>query len=203
LLWQEPLSHAYASWQQSRLDAELDEVEASLRRAPLTKVATLREPARPSLTDQAKTLARNTHTEDPLGLLGIPALDVEQVLVEGVNSGSLARGPGHYQDTSLPGQPGTVGVAGHRTTYSAPFRDIDQLADGDAILLKMPYGRFVYRVTGSAVVPPDQVSVLGQVDHARIVLTSCHPVFSDSERIAVFARLTNTVRRPPHNVPDA
>jgi sortase A len=188
LLWQEPLSHAYTSWQQGKLNDQLDEVEASFQ-APSPRARGPREPAQPSLADHAEALAQKTDAEGPLGRLRIPDLDVEQVFVEGVGSGSLARAPGHYEDTPLPGQRGTVGIAGHRTTYSAPFRDIDQLADGQAILVEMPYGRFAYRVTGSTVVPPDQISVLARVDHDRLALTSCDPPFSDSQRIVVFARL--------------
>jgi sortase A len=196
LLWQEPLSNAYTSWQQGKLSDQLGEVEASFVQARLSDPPHRGEPDQPSLDEQAGALAQKTDVEDPLGRLLIPGLDLEQVIVEGVESGSLARGPGHYQDTSLPGQEGTVGVAGHRTTYSAPFRDIDELAEGRTIVLEMPYGRFIYRVTGSAVVPPDQISVLGRVDHDRLVLTSCDPPFSDSKRLVVFARLARSTQGP-------
>jgi sortase A len=202
LLWQEPLSHAYTSWQQGKLSDQLDEVEASLLRVPSPRAEGLREPSKLSLADQAKALAQKTEVEGPLGRLRIPGLDVEQVFVEGVDSGSLARGPGHYQDTSLPGQHGTVGIAGHRTTYSAPFRNIDELAEGQKVRVEMPYGRFAYRVTGSAVVSPDQVSVLGERDHDRLVLTSCDPPFSDSQRFVVFARLTRSTPTPLNKRPD-
>jgi sortase A len=190
LLWQEPLSHAYTAWQQAKLSDRLDEVEASLRGLPSPRTHGAGSAPELPFSERAEALAENTKAEDPLGRLRIPSLDVEQVLVEGVGSGSLTRGPGHYEDTSLPGEDGTVGIAGHRTTYSAPFRNIDKLGQGQTILLKMPYGRFAYRVTDSAVVPPDDVSVLAPAHHARLVLTSCNPVFSDAERIVVYARLT-------------
>jgi sortase A len=196
LLWQEPLSHAYTSWQQGKLSNQLEEVEASFIQARSPDGLRRREPDQPPLAEQARALAQKAYPEDPLGRLRIPALDLEQVIVEGVDSGSLARGPGHYQGTSFPGQRGTVGIAGHRTTYSAPFRDLDELAKGQTVLVEMPYGRFVYRVTGSAVVSPEQISVLGRVDHPRLALTSCHPAFSDAQRIVVFARLKKGMPTP-------
>ena len=69
------------------------------------------------------------------------------VVVQGTDTASLEKGPGHYPETPFPGQGGTVGIAGHRTTYLAPFRHIDSMEVGDPIVLKMPYANFVYRVT--------------------------------------------------------
>jgi sortase A len=176
LLWQEPLSALLASRAQADLEAELE------------------ESTRPSTDGDLATLAarhrRQTGTGDPLGTIRIRSIDVSFTIVEGTDEGSLRKGPGHYVSTPLPGQPGTFGLAGHRTTYLAPFRDIDDLRRDDGIVIRMPYGRFEYTVEGSRSVDPSQVSVLRRVNHDRIVLTACHPLYSATERIVVHGRLS-------------
>ena len=82
-----------------------------------------------------------------------------------------------------------MAIAGHRTTYGAPFRRIDQLERGDRIELRMPYGRFVYRVERTRIVPPTETSVTARVAYDRLVLSACHPLYSAAKRIIVFARL--------------
>lgn len=95
----------------------------------------------------------------------------------------------------LPGQRGTVGIAGHRTTYGAPFRRIDEIERGDEIVVEMPYARFVYRFERSRIVDPSQVGVVRDVERDRLVLTACHPLYSAAERYVVFARQVE-VHRP-------
>jgi sortase A len=110
-------------------------------------------------------------------------------MVQGVGTSALRKGPGHYSDTPLPGQPGTVAVAGHRTTYLAPFRAIDRLRRGQPLVLEMPYGRFVYRVEKKRIVPPTATEVKRRVGYDQLVLTACHPLYSAAQRIVVFGRL--------------
>ena len=188
LVWQEPLTALYARVQQGKLDDEL----ATLERTPPTPVerrviARLPDPRR-RLAFQARALGRRTGTGDPLGRLRIPAIGLSVVVVQGTGAGELRTGPGHYADTPLPGQRGTVAVAGHRTTYGAPFRRVDDLARGDRIELRMPYGRFTYRVERTRIVEPTETSVIDRVDHDRLVLSACHPLYSAAQRIVVFAR---------------
>jgi sortase A len=129
---------------------------------------------------------------DPIGHVRIPSIDADFVLVEGTGTASLREGPGHYTGTALPGEAGTVGIAGHRTTYLAPFRRIDSLALGDAIELTLPYGRFRYLVEGTAIVTPDRAEVLRSAPGKdRLVLTACHPLSSSALRIVVWAGLDN------------
>ena len=111
------------------------------------------------------------------------------MIVEGTGTGDLKRGPGHYPATPLPGAPGTVGIAGHRTTYGAPFRTIDKLDPGDRIVAEMPYGTFTYRVERTRIVPPTATEVVRRVKYDRLVLTACHPLYSAAQRIVVFAKL--------------
>jgi sortase A len=135
---------------------------------------------------------RGTTRGEPLGTIRIPRIGLKMVFVQGTGAAQLRQGPAHYVNTSMPGQPGTVGIAGHRTTYLAPFHDLDQLRRGDPIELDTPYGTFTYAVEGQAVVAPTYVNILDPSwTTQRLVLTSCHPLRSAAERIVVVARLRN------------
>jgi sortase A len=130
-----------------------------------------------------------------MGRIVIPAIGVSDVFVQGTGSADLRKGPGHYPATPLPGERGTVAIAGHRTTYGAPFRSVDKLHAGDRIELRMPYARFTYRVERTKIVPPTELSVTDRVAHDRLVLSACHPLYSAAQRIIVFARLDSSVPR--------
>jgi sortase A len=117
---------------------------------------------------------------------------VNKVVVEGTDGSSLRKGPGHYPETPLPGIRGTVAIAGHRTTYGAPFNDLDKLEDDDEIVVEMPYGRFVYEVEREQIVDPTATWVTKRVRHDRLVLTACHPKYSAAQRIVIFARQVRT-----------
>ena len=123
-----------------------------------------------------------------IGRIELPTLDRSYAFVEGTTTGDLRRGPGHFPGTPLPGERGTVAIAGHRTTYGAPFRTVDRLRRGDAIVVRMPYGRYAYRVEATRVVAPTALWVTRPVGHDRLVLTACHPLYSAAQRIVVFAR---------------
>lgn len=132
-----------------------------------------------------------------LGVISIPKIGLERVIVEGVSKGDLKKGPGHYPGTAMPGQAGNAGIAGHRTTYGAPFNRIDELVPGDKIRVTTPQGEFTYEVipapgqTDQAwyVVAPSQVEVLADAGDNRITLTACHPKYSARQRIIVHAVL--------------
>ena len=137
----------------------------------------------------ARSLDRRTDDGDALGRLRIERIGLSTVVVEGTNADDLRRGPGHYPATPLPGQRGTVGIAGHRTTYGAPFRRIDKVRARDEIVVTMPYGRFTYRVERTRIVKPTDVWVTQRVSYDRLILSACHPLYSAAQRIVVFARL--------------
>jgi sortase A len=143
----------------------------------------------------AHTLERQTGAGRPLGELRIPRIGAHEVVVQGTSASSLREGPGHYFGTPLPGEAGTVGIAGHRTTYGAPFRHLDALRRGDAITLRMPYGTFSYRVERTRIVRPQDVSALRAGSTPRLALTACHPLYSAAKRIVVIARLTSAQPR--------
>ena len=111
----------------------------------------------------ARSLDRRTDDGDPVGRLRIDRIGLSSVVVEGTDAGDLRTGPGHYPGTPLPGQRGTVAIAGHRTTYGAPFRKIDKVRPRDEIVVTMPYGRFTYRVERTRIVPPTAVWVTQRV----------------------------------------
>src|SRR5215204_5530614 len=172
LLWQEPVSAVVAEREQAQLkDAFFDPPRRVIRRMPLKG--------------------------DAIAQITIPSIGVSEYVVEGTDTGSLRKGPGHYPETPLPGAPGTTAIAGHRTTYGAPFRDIDDLDPGDRIVVDMSDGRFVYRVEGTRIVDDQDLSVLDPVGHKRLMLSACHPLYSAAQRIIVYAR---QVRRAPPRV---
>lgn len=188
-IWQEPISAFLASQRQHRLARDLRKLEqAPLPAADLMRVSRLTDP-RARLREMARMLNLRTHAGQPLGRIKIARLGVDFVFVQGTADANLTEGPGHYSRTALPGLQGTVGVAGHRTTYLAPFRHIDNLRHGDVIVLTMPYGVFDYRVSGKRVVAPSDDSVLRRRNGAQLALTACTPPFSATMRLVVTAQL--------------
>lgn len=119
----------------------------------------------------------------------IPVIGVDKIVVEGVSLTDLKKGPGHYPETPLPGQEGNAAIAGHRTTYGAPFNRIDELAPGDEIFVETVQGEFRYLMTEQLIVSPTQVEVLDDKGDDRLTLTACHPKYSARQRIIVVAVL--------------
>jgi sortase A len=197
ILWQDPVTAVFAQHDQKVLSAKLEATEkAPVPESTLTLVQRAEsDPER--LAVLARDLAARSPAGNPLGRIGISRIGANFVFVSGTGKGSLKKGPGHYDSSSLPGLPGTVAIAGHRTTYSAPFRRMNKLRRGDKITLTMPYGRFTYSVEGMRVVLPGNVGVLKHVRHNRLVLTTCTPVDSAAKRLVATARLERAVARGP------
>jgi sortase A len=136
----------------------------------------------------------------PLAVLDIPKIDLRnKVIVEGVGRDDLRKGPGHVPSTVLPGQPGTFGVSGHRTTYGAPFYRLNELAKGDTITVVTRAAIYTYTVTHTAIVRPTDTQVLDNVPgpdgkpKATITMTTCHPRYSARQRLIVFGDLILTM----------
>ncbi|MEO3810421.1 class E sortase [Sphaerisporangium sp. B11E5] len=139
---------------------------------------------------------------DAVGLIRIPRLghDYEFAVLEGVDPADLRKGPGHYPGTAMPGEVGNFVVSGHRTTYAAPFNRLDELRRGDEIVVDAPAGRYTYRVSSTKVVDPANIGVTAPVPgrpgkrpaKAMITLTTCHPEYSDRQRLIVFGVLSGT-----------
>jgi sortase A len=139
----------------------------------------------------ARSLQAHTAPGDAIARLKIPRLGADVVVVKGSDPADLRKGPGTFDDAPLPGQHGTTAIAGHRTTYLAPFRHIDDLHPNDRITVEMPYATFTYRVQRTRIVSPEAIKVLRDVGYDRLVLSACHPLFSAAQRIVVVARLTS------------
>ena len=139
------------------------------------------------------------------GILGAfnvrPQIELPRIgsytVVQGTDTASLEKGPGHYPQTAFPGVGQTVAIAGHRTTYLAPFRHIDGLKPGDKIVLTMRYARFSYTVQIRRIVVPTAWWVTHNVGYDRLVLSACNPLYSAAQRIVVFARLSQMVPLGP------
>ena len=193
--WKEPVSALYARFGQEQLQDDLRTLERAA--PPPVQRRALRALPRPRarIAFLARTLKRSAKPGQAIGRIRAGSIGLSQVVVAGTATGDLRKGPGHFPATPLPGVHGTVAVAGHRTTYGAPFRKLDALDRRDLIELEMPYGRFTYRVQRTRIVPPTATWVTRRVDHDRLVLTACHPLYSAAQRIVVFARLERVVAR--------
>jgi sortase A len=163
LLWQEPVSALVAQRNQAELqDALADPPRRVVQRKPLPG--------------------------DAIAEIEIPSIGVSEYVVEGTGTDDLRKGPGHYPETPLPGGRGTTAIAGHRTTYGAPFRDIDDLRPGQRIALDTPTARYLYQVTENRIVDDQDLSVLDPVGYRQLILSACHPLYSAEQRVVVFAR---------------
>jgi sortase A len=138
---------------------------------------------------------------EPVGDIRIPAIGINQVVVEGTNTPDLRKGPGHYIGTPLPGQNGNAAVAGHRTTYGHPFYNLDGLKVGDPIVLTTLQGIFVYHTTRSFVVSPSDTTVIKNAVDNMLTLTTCNPRFSASTRLVVEAKLAHSQLFPNQGLP--
>lgn len=185
--WQEPVSAVLAGREQARLDTQLAAAGRDSDRA--RHVLARRRSGGALYAALAARHARRVREGEAVGRIVLPTLDRSYAMIEGTDLDTLRKGPGHYPDTPLPGSRGTVGIAGHRTTHGAPFRTIDRLRRGDRVLAAMPYGHFTYRVESTRIVPPTALWVKRRVDHDRLILSACHPLYSAEKRIVVFARL--------------
>jgi sortase A len=192
LLWQEPLSAAYGAFKQGQAEDQLNDLESQYPTpADLAAISGVRgndEKAR-ILADRFEPHLQEGHA---IGRIKIDRIGLSIVVVQGTDTASLEKGPGHYRNTPIPGQPWTVAIAGHRTTYLAPFRHIDDIRDGDSVRIEMPYAAFTYTVEKHEVVDPGDVGIIKPVGYDRLVLTACHPPYSAAHRYAVFAKLTRT-----------
>jgi sortase A len=197
LVWQEPVTAAIAVV----VRGEVDQRYLSYRTAPLTGadwwvLGGIRPPDG-RISYLARRELRQVRTGDAVGRIHIPRIGQTYNVVEGTDEHSLEEGPGHYPSTALPGMGETVAIAGHRTTYLAPFRSINELTPGDRIVVTMPYGRFTYVVQYQRIVLPTDWAITDNVGYDRLVLSACNPLYSAAQRIIVFARLRSVAPLGP------
>jgi sortase A len=193
LVWQEPVTAVIAVVRRRHID------ERWARGVPLNRVDRAALAAINTMDARLAFLARREAASAPdgaaLGRLAIARIGLRAALIQGATSSGLELGPAHYQETDLPGEGGTVAIAGHRTTYLAPFKAINELHAGDPITLTMPYGVFTYVVQRLQVVTPQSWWITHDVGQDELVLSSCNPLYSAAQRIVVFARLSAVTPR--------
>jgi sortase A len=183
-LWGTALYEAQA---QSHLKSELSH---ELHRALPAKLTATQRLGLPAIAAETAPTQADPAVDQPVGLLSIPKIGALDAIVEGVGEAQLEQGPGHYPGTSLPGEAGNVAIAGHRTTYAHPFYNLDALSPGDDIYILTAQGLFHYKVNGSQIVVPTNVSVLNTVPgKSTLTLTTCNPRYSAAQRLVVTAKL--------------
>jgi sortase A len=189
-LWGTGIEYAQA---QSQLDDELEDLLVT-DTSTATTVATPSDPTASTIAPPPSTAATPPppiELGSALARIELPTIGVDAAVVEGVGREDLKRGPGHYPGTPLPGELGNSAIAGHRSTYGAPFADLDALEIGDRIVVTTAAGRFVYRMTAMDIVSPSAAEVLATTDPtvAKLTLTTCHPRYSAQSRLIVYADL--------------
>jgi len=182
--WRDPLTTIYTELAQRRL---ADRYEALLASTPSVDEG--------GLAAAARAFRAQARRGDPIGRLTIERLDLDVLLAEGTDGATLRTGPGRDRRSFMPGEGKLVYLAGHRTTFLAPFADIDRLRAGDRISLETPYGRFVYAVSGHRVVEKTDLSLLRSTSRETLRLQACHPRFFASRRWVVSAKLVQASPR--------
>jgi len=201
----DPVTALYQKREQSRLERELRDRSAALeddRATAAARATRIRGQHNPRVPGGKAPAVRSApvgavaaryraslREGDAVGRLLVQELDLDVVVVFGSSDASLRAGPGLHGAARLPGEGGLVYVSGHRTTYGAPFSDLDRLAPGSEVVLEMPYGVFRYEVTGARVVDDDDLSVLAPTEDEVVRLQACHPRFRGTQRLIVSARL--------------
>jgi len=187
--WQDPFTALYTHWKQHQLS------QAYERRFSAYEPAELRR-NEVSVSARTKVIAREARLYriqsgrgQAIGRIRVPRLDLNMILVNGTDHSSLTKGPGRDRRTYMPGEGQLVYIAGHRTTYLAPFAHIERLRSGDAVTLDVPYATFRYRVFKHRIVGAHEMSVLRSHGVEVVELQACHPRFFASQRYIVYARL--------------
>jgi sortase A len=213
VFWRDPVTSIYTAYEQHEMRGELSSTFSTWQGEVKQQLGgTTVEPAgthggatiTPTVASSAAVLrsvhkvalryaaAERGHTGRPIGRIQIKRIGLSTVVVENTDYwGSLSKGPGRYEQGSFPGLGKTTGIAGHRTTWAAPFRHIDSVRNGDSIVVTMPYATFTYRVLRHKIVDNGDWSIMNKVGFDELVLSACHPLYSASHRYVVFARLVN------------
>jgi sortase A len=198
VLWRDPLTGLYAQWRQHQLSSSLahqfSSYGATLPQGAVVWSVPRGLPhvtrPRPATAAAARRFRKTLEPGEATGRIVIRRLGLNVVFVNGTSwLRDLSQGPGRYPSTSLPGLDRTTAIAGHRTTFGAWFRHIDEVRTGDPIVVELPYGVFRYEVTGHAIVPAADWSIVRDRGYDALVLSACHPLYNASHRWVVFARL--------------
>jgi len=187
--WQDPFTAIYTHFQQNRLSHTYERRVQAYHPTP-TRGKDLAA-VQVEIAAEARAYRRTLHTGDPVGRLQIGRIGLKMVVVQGTDHETLKKGPGHYEQSAVPGEGHLIYVAGHRTTYLAPFARINDIKVGDYITFSVPYATFTYRVQRHYVVPSDELSVLKDHGSEILRLQACHPRFFATHRYIVDAMLAS------------
>jgi sortase A len=191
--WQDPFTNIYTRYEQHQLAQSYDRLAAAYR--PLVPAGTSVVAARRELRNEAKRYRAAAHRGDAIGRISVPRMGLDMVLVNGTDHDTLTKGPGRDARTAMPGEGKLVYIAGHRTTYSAPFSHIDKLRKGDRVTLTVPYATLTYSITGHKIVTASDLSVLKSRGYEQLALQACHPRFFATHRYIAYAKLVSVQMR--------
>ena len=192
--WQDPFTAAVHHYEQRELEQGFERrLEDDSARTVVTPAAASPQELRRALERQARDWREELERGDAVARLRIPKLGVDEIVVNGTDADTLKRGPGRYLGSGMPGEGELVYVAGHRTTYGAPFSRIDRLQKGDRVFVELPYGTFEYRISGHRIVAATELSVLKSRGTELLALQACHPRFFASQRYIAYAKPVGVV----------
>jgi sortase A len=191
--WQDPFTAAYTHWEQRGLAQSLDRQLAAYQPFHVKTAGLAAE--RRQIAAEAMRFQHDARTGQAIGRIVIGRIGLSMVLVNGTDEGTLKKGPGRDQRSFMPGENRLVYIAGHRTTYLAPFSHIDDIRVGDYIRVEMPYATFTYRATKHRIVVASDLSVLRSPRHELLELQACHPRFFATHRYIVYAALVSVSPR--------
>jgi sortase A len=184
--WQDPFTALYTHWQQGKLASSLTRQEQAFK--PVETRGNLAAERR-AIAGDAKRFQNQAEPGQAIGRIVIGSIGLNMVLVNGTDHETLKKGPGRDPRSYMPGEDRLVYIAGHRTTYLAPFSHINDIEAGDYIRLEMPYATFVYRAATHRIVTATDLSVLRSPRHEQLELQACHPRFFATHRYIVYAKL--------------
>jgi sortase A len=200
--WQDPFTGLYTRYEQHRLTKSYDHRLATYQAphnpsftAPASSATPQRQKgpslvvARRDIRQAAREYRISSHEGQAIGRIVVKRLGLNMILVNGTSDSSLQKGPGRFLGTYMPGEGQLIYIAGHRTTYLAPFSHINKLRRGDIVTLSVPYGTFTYRITHHVIVPSDDLAVLRTHGHEVVALQACHPRFFATHRYIAYANL--------------
>ena len=192
--WQDPFTALYTRWEQRDLAQEYDQrVERYEAETPNRVVERSASPL--EIAERARNYRLRLGEGDAIGRLKIPKLDLNMIVVNGTESNTLKKGPARHKGTFLPGEGKLIYIAGHRTTYSAPFSDIDDLERGDRVSLELPYATVEYTIRSHRIVEAHELSVLRSRGREELALQACWPRFFASHRYIAYARPVRMIPR--------
>jgi sortase A len=192
--WQDPFTALYTKWKQHELTSQYEKRVRAFEPPAAAATGSLAAERR-GIARQAMRYRKSSKAGEGVGRIRIPRMGVNMILVNGTDHDSLTKGPGRDERTFMPGENRLVYIAGHRTTYLAPFSDITSLRKGDRVTIEVPYGTFIYSVTRHRIVVATDLSVLRSPRHELLELQACHPRFFASHRYIAYANLVRVEPR--------